>query len=445
MATKLINRVCLSLLLLALPASAAVAGPNIQTWNTANGAKVLFVEAPELPMLDVRLVFKAGSARETKGGVGSLTNSLLNQGAGEWNADQIAERLEGVGSSLNTGSLRDMAWVSLRTLTRQPALGTSLDTMTAIVGDPTFPQADVERLRKTTLVALRQDEQKPRSIGRKAIYRALYGEHPYAADPTGTMESVSAISREDLLDHYRRLYVANNAVVAIVGAVDRKRAGEIAEQVTSGLASGDAAADLPTVAELSAADFQRIEFPSSQSHVLIGQPGMKRGDADYFPLYVGNHVLGGGGLVSILADEVREKRGLSYSVYSYFSPMQALGPFMMSLQTKNVQADQAREVLMQTLRTFIEQGPSQEQLTAAKQNITGGFPLRIASNSKIVEYLAVIGFYNLPLDYLDTFNAKVDAVTVEQIRDAFQRRVHPDRLATVVVGKSTDAKVANTK
>jgi zinc protease len=178
----------------------------------------------------------------------------------------------------------------------------------------------------------------------------------------------------------------------------------------------------------------QIDFPSSQTHLYAGQPGMSRGDPDYFPLYVGNHILGGSGLVSILMHEVREKRGLSYSVYSYFAPMAERGPMILGLQTKNTQADEARGVLLDTLQRFVDQGPTDDELEAAVKNITGGFPLRIASNSNIVQYLAMIGFYDLPLDYLDQFTGRVSAVTKEQIRDAYQRRVHPDRLAVVLVG-----------
>jgi zinc protease len=236
--------------------------------------------------------------------------------------------------------------------------------------------------------------------------------------------------------------VARNAVVALVGAVSREQAEHIAEQVTAGLEAGEPVPPLPAVADPEAAQMQRLDFPSSQSHLLIGQPGMSRKDPDYFALYVGNHILGGNGLVSILSDEVREKRGLSYSVYSYFMPMRDRGPFIMGLQTQNSQAEEARQVLLQTLDRFMAQGPSAKELTAAKQNITGGFPLRISSNSKIVEYLAVIGFYDLPLDYLDRFNERVEAITAEQIRDAFTRRVHPQRFVTIVVGPTGEPEVA---
>jgi len=185
---------------------------------------------------------------------------------------------------------------------------------------------------------------------------------------------------------------------------------------------------------LSAAAERHIEHPSSQTHILIGQPGMRRDDPDYFALYVGNYVLGGGGLVSRLNAEVREKRGLSYSVYSYFLPMAQQGPFQMGLQTRNDQADEALKVLRATLAQYVTEGPTAAELEAAKKNITGGQALRIDSNRKILEYLAVIGFYDLPLDYLETFNAKVEALTLDRIHDAFERRLQPERMLTVRVG-----------
>jgi zinc protease len=422
------------------------AAPHIQTWQTDNGAKVLFVEAPEIEMVDVRLVFDAGSARDgDKPGVTSFTNSLLSEGAGDWNAYQIAERLEGVGAQLEAGSLRDMAWVSVRTLTEPKALATTLETLAAVVADPSFAGEDIERQRQSILAGLVQDEQSPGSLGKKRLYQLVFGDHPYAGDPVGNTESVKAITRDDIVATHKRLYVAKNALVAIVGAVGREQAEAIADRVTAGLDPGESMPKLPPVKPLQAAIDEQIPFPSTQSHLYIGQPGMRRGDADYFPLYVGNHILGGSGLVSLLSHEVREKRGLSYSVYSFFLPMRQIGLFQLGLQTKNDQAGEALQVVRDTLERFIMEGPSAEELEAAKQNITGGFPLRIASNSNIVEYLAVIGFYDLPLDYLDNFNAKVEAVTREQIKDAFKRRIDPDRLVRVQVGRTTPLAQVSTK
>ncbi|MFC1684388.1 M16 family metallopeptidase [Pseudomonadota bacterium] len=416
-----------------------LASPNIQTWQTENGAKVLYVEAPELPMVDVRVLFDAGSARDgDKPGLAKLTAGLMTEGAGEWNADQIAERLEDVGAQLGGGSARDMAWVSVRTLTEAKALEVSLETLAAILARPRFDEADFSRLREAMQVGLRQSEQNPGSVASKAFFAEVFAGHPYGTHPGGTQESLAAMTREDLLAMHKRYFVARNGVVAIVGAVDRAKAEQIAKRVTKGLAAGEHAPAMPEVGFPEKGGENRIAFPSSQSHILIGHPGMHRGDPDYFALYVGNHILGGGGLVSQLSDEVREKRGLSYSVYSYFQPMRRNGPFTMGAQTKNAQAAEAMAVMRQTLDHFIENGPTEDELTAAKQNITGSFPLRIASNSSIVEYLSVIGFYDLPLDYLDAFVGKVNDVTVEKIRDAFRRRVQPEKFVTVVVGNGNE-------
>ena len=411
------------------------AAPKIQTWHTDSGAKVLFVAAPDLPMVDVRVVFAAGSARDgDKPGLASMTAGMLTEGAGGLSADRLAERVESVGAQIGTGADLDMGWASLRSLTEANALETGVDSLTKVLAQPDFPPQDFERVRQNTLISLRQAEQDPASVGSKALYKAIYGHHPYASPPSGTTESVAALTRDDLIAFHKRYYTAPNATVAIVGALDRPQAERLAERITASLPQGEAAPSLPPVPDLSVGKLERIDFPSSQTHVYAGEPGMSRSDPDYFALYVGNHILGGSGLVSLLMDEVREKRGLSYSAYSYFAPMSVRGPMILGLQTKNDQADQASNVMLDTLRRFVAEGPTDAELEAAVKNITGGFPLRIASNSQVVQYLAVIGFYDMPLDHLDRFNERVTAVTKEQIRDAFRRRVHPDRLAIVLVG-----------
>jgi len=262
----------------------------------------------------------------------------------------------------------------------------------------------------------------------------VFGNHPYASAPGGSEASLAGLKRDQVRGFHQNYYVARNAVVAIVGDLDLAGAKRIAQQVVEGLPAGKTAGIVPPVSELPKSSVRRITHPSTQSHVMMGAPGMTRRDDDYFALYVGNHILGGSGLVSRLSEEIRDKRGLSYSVYSYFAPMERKGPYRLGLQTRNDQVDNALSVLRDQLKEFVEKGPTQAELEASKKNITGGFPLRIKSNSNIVDYLGVIGFYRLPLDYLDTFNTKVEAVTVEKIRDAFRRRVNPDRMATIVVG-----------
>lgn len=424
------------LLIFLIPLADVQATPAIQHWTTENGARVYFVQAPELPMVDVRVVFDAGSARDAgKAGLAQLTSAVLPDGAGGLSADQIAERFENVGARFGASAGRDMATVSLRSLTDPKLLQPALETFALILTRPAFAPADFERNRNQMLVAVRHGQQSPGYLAEKAFFAGLYGDHPYGSPPGGTEETLQAITREDVLNFYKRYYVARNAVVAIVGDLDRRAAERLVQTVVGGLRPGEAAPPLPEVEDLAQARVVEVPHPSAQSHVQIGQVGMSRLDPQYFALYVGNHILGGSGLVSRLNDEIRERRGLSYSVYSYFYPMQRKGPFLMGLQTSAEQTEEAVRLLQEQLKRFVTEGPTPEELAAAKKNITGGFALRIDSNGKIVEYLSVIGFYGLPLDYLDRFVERIEAVTLEDVRAAFRQRLEPERNLTVIVGR----------
>jgi zinc protease len=436
MAINNILKIILSLLLLI--SWSAQASPKIETWKTSKGAEVYYVHAPELPMVDMEIVFDAGGSRNGDlPGLAGLTNALLNQGAGGLDADAISDGFESLGAVYGSSSGYDSASVSLRSLTDEALLAKAIENLKRVVSKPDFPKEALERKRSRALIGLKAKQQSPDAIAKDAFMKAVYQSHPYASPNDGTEESIAAIKRKDVTAFYKKYYVANNAIVAIVGAIDRKQAEQMAEDITSGLKQGKKAKPIETVKALDKAESIFIEHPATQTHILVGQPGLKRGDPDYFPLYVGNHVLGGGGMVSRLFEEIREKRGLSYSAYSYFSPMRFKGPFLAGLQTRSDQVDEALSVLMENIKAYIETGPTEEELIASKKNITGGYPLRIDSNSKILGYVVVIAYYKLPLDYLDTFNAKVEAVTIEQIKDAFKRRLTPDKLITVMVGSST--------
>lgn len=414
----------------------AFAGPKIQHWTLENGARVYFVESRELPMLQVRVVFDAGSSRDPakKSGVASLTAAMLDEGTDSQNADAIASRFEGVGAEFGAGVDRDMASASLRSLSDSTLLDPALDLFAQTLAAPAFPAENLERQRAQTLVALQKDAQSPGAVAQKLFYRELYGDHPYAGDPLGDETSLKTITREDLLAFHRRHYVGANAWVVIVGDAGKRQARSIAERVAGKLPAGKSPAPLPPVPMPDTGRQKHINFPATQTHVNMGHPGVRRGDPDYFPLYVGNYTLGGGGLVSRLSAEVREKHGLSYSVYSYFLPLRMPGPLFIGLQTKNTQRDQAQKLVRQVISGFVAKGPTDQELEAAKKHLTGSFPLRLDSNGKIAENLAVIGFYGLPLSYLDDFISRIEAVTADQIRDAFRRRVQPERMVTVTVG-----------
>ena len=423
----------LFLCLSAIPAAYAM--HDIQHWVTANGVRVYFVPAPELPMVDINVTFAAGSVRDDgQPGLARMTNTLLDMGAAGLSADEIATRIESLGAELSTSSVREMAVVSLRSLSDKAHLEPALGILADVIARPNFDKKDFERERERKLVGIRRSEQSPSTVADYTFFQSVFGGHPYAHRVSGTEASVKALKLDAVKAFYKRYYVARNAVVSIVGDLDRKAATTLVEQIIGALPAGKRAAALPPVPALTQAFEERIVHPSTQTHVRMGAPGMHRGDPDYFPLYIGNHILGGGGLVSRLHEEVREQRGLSYSVNSYFSPMEQDGPYLLSLQTRNDQVDEALAVMRKTLQDFVDKGPTDAELIAAKKNITGGFPLRIASNSGIISHLNMIGFYDLPLDYLDTFNGKVTAVTQQQINAAFQRRVSPETMVTIIVG-----------
>jgi len=420
---------------LMLFSAVAAAGPKIEHWTLANGTRVYFVAARELPMVQLRVVFDAAAQRDPadKHGLAHLTALMLREGTDKLTADDVARRFEGVGAEFGAGADREMVTVSLRSLTDPSLFEPALDLFTRLIAAPSFPEASLERERARLQVSLAREKQTPGPVIQRAFMRALYGEHPYAFEPIGDETGLKAIARDDLVTHHRRYYTGKNALIAIVGNLSGSEARKVAERVAGGLPAGEAAPPTPA-ANAPAAREETIDFSATQSHIRLGLPALARHDPDYFPLIVGNYTLGGGGLVSRLADEVREKRGLSYSVYSYFHPMRAQGPFVLGLQTRNDQRREALKVVRDVMADFIENGPTEQELVAAKKHLTGSFPLRLDSGAKIADNLAAIGFYRLPLTYLDDFIPNVEKVTTAQIRVAFQRHLAPDKLVTVVVG-----------
>lgn len=424
-----------SVVLSILMPSVVIAVSEIQHWTTDKGARVYFIPAHELPIVDIQIVFDAGSARDKSyPGLSQLTNALLDSGTKGLSADVVADQLDGVGALLDTGALRDMAWISLRSLSDSRYLQLATDLVAQLLSKPAFSTHALEQKRNLMIAQVRSLAQSPAAIGQQTFYKVLYGDHPYASPPEGTEIGLKAITQEKVKDFYERYYVATNATIAIVGDLDLAAAKNLSMKLIGNLPKGNSAPPLQRVVPLNEAKLVQIPYPSSQSHIYMGQVGIHRGDEDYFSLYLGNHILGGDGLISKLGQEVREKHGLSYSVYSYFTPMQRRGPFLIGLQTRNDQTDQAVKLLQSTLQDFVTEGPSKAAFKAAQKNITGGFALRIDSNRKLVQYLSMIGFYNMPLDHLKTFTVKINALSLEEVSDAFQRRIQPSKFITVIVG-----------
>ncbi|MDP3539166.1 MAG: pitrilysin family protein [Azonexus sp.] len=411
---------------------AALAGVKIEHWVSPAGARVYFVESRVLPMLDVQVDFAAGSMFDPAGksGLAALTRAALDLGAGSRDETAIAEQLADIGANLGGSADTDRASVSLRTLSAKDKRDPALDILRSVLHKPLFDAAIFEREKARTIASLKEAMTQPGSIAGKAFWAAMYPNHPYGQQ--ASPESVTALHRDDLAAFHSRYYNAANASITLVGDISRADAEKIAEAIAAGLPKGEVAT-VPAAPVAPKGSVTSLAHPASQAHVYIGLPAIERGNPDYFPLLVGNYTLGGGGFVSRLMKEVRDKRGYAYSVYSYFAPLKQTGPFQIGLQTKRSQAKDAIKVSRDVLEGFLKDGPSEEELAAAKANLTGSFPLRLDSNKKLLDNAAVIGFYGLPLDYLDQYQAKVQAVTVDDIKQAFSRRVRMADLITVTV------------
>ncbi|CDZ77856.1 Peptidase M16 inactive domain protein [Legionella massiliensis] len=407
-----------------------------EEWQTANGSRVVFYKAMEVPMLNISIAFAAGSAYDGKlFGLSALTTNLLNQGNANIDASKIAEKLADAGAQFSGESSRDMAVLSLKTLTKADAMTQAVDTFTAIVSKPDFPQDAFNREKSQQLLAIAQTQESPEDVANQILFKKLYLNHPYAHPINGTKEAVKALTVKNVLNFYKQYYVASNAVLVMVGAIDSEKAHQLAEQITLGLPKGQPAAPVPQALPLQKGERIAVEFPSSQTILRLAQIGISHHNPDYFPLTVGNYILGGGALVSILAHEVREKRGLTYGVTSQFMPMPGEGPFVISLSSQNKSAATALEVTEETLTTYLANGPTEKELNAAKQYLTGSFPLSLASNASIASMLLRISFYNLPKDYLDNYISRINKVTVAEIKAAFQKQIHPEYMLIIAVGK----------
>lgn len=432
--------------LLLLIANYSFAAAKIENWQTPQNSRVYYVHTEGLPMVDVQVIFDAGSTRDgEKFGLANLTAAMLDTGAGAWNADDIAKRLESVGASFGADVSTDMMTFSLRSLTDKALLDNALTTMQTILTKPKFNEADFKREKSRLLALLKQQEELPANVASAAFYKTLYGTHPYGHLSAGTIKTATSLSTKDLKTFYQTYCVADNAIVVIVGDLSKEQAQQTAELLVKDLPKGKKPEPIADVTLPTQASQQHIEFPSTQTHVLVGLPVTYRKDPDYFNLYVGNHILGGSGLVSKLFDEVREKRGLAYSASSAFNVLAKPAPFVASLQTRNDQTQQALEVLNKTLTDFVNNGVTDAELKAAKQNIIGGFAMRFDTNKELSAYVAMIGFYQMPLDYLDTFTKKIEETSVASITDAFKRRLNLNALQTITVGKTAKTAEASAK
>ncbi|SFC51595.1 zinc protease [Polaromonas sp. OV174] len=456
--------------------SIALAVIPIQHWVQPGGAQVYLIESPAIPMVDVQIDFDAGGRRDpaAQAGLASVTAGMLDKGVlagnGERSAgpprassapsggsavreatsvgaiepaldeSQLNEAWADLGAQFGAGAGSDRMSFSLRSLTEPDLLAKAVALAAREIAEPAFPDSVWQRERQRMQAALKESYTRPGNVIGRAYTQAVYGSHPYGYEVSEA--TLAQISVADMRAAHAAGVVACRARISLVGAITRAQADAMATSLLSRLPQVPCAslAPLPAVAEvapLSQAKETSIPFDSAQAHVLIGQPGFKRDDPDYFPLTVGNYILGGGGFVSRLTVEVREKRGLTYGVSSGFTPGRHAGSFTVGLQTRPDQATQAAQLVHQVLSDFVAQGPTEAELKAAKDNLIGGFALRIDSNSKLLSNLASIAWNNLPLDYLERWTQQVDKVTVADIKAAFARKLQPEKMVTVILGAAS--------
>lgn len=436
---KSIKIICGFFLILSGVASASQI--HIQNWQTKAGSQVFFVRTTTVPMLEVRLVFAAGSAYDGKHwGLAAMTNNLLAQETDLLTADQIADKFDRVGAVFTHDTTRDMGMVSLRTLVDPKYMTKALDTFTEVLTKAQFDATSFGRIMNKTQAVIKVGMQSPNTVATNQFFQALYGKQAYAHPVEGTLDSLKTINLDLIRSFYQRYYVAKNADIVLVGDITKAQAIQIAEQLSQKMPVGKVALALSNMTTPAKSQHINVNFPSSQTTILLGQLGITRHNPSYFPLVVGNAVLGGLPMTSLLFQNVRNKRGLAYGAYSQFDPLRFIGPFLVQLQTRDDKAGEAVNVVQNTVADYVKQGPTPAQLKAAKQYISGSFPLSIATNKDIMTQVMNIAFYKRPLNYLDTFIEHIDGVTVDQVRQSFEKTLHPTQMILVTVGSGMHAK-----
>ena len=419
--------------------------------------EVYWVLDHALPMVDIQVDFDAGSrfdpARLT--GLSGATAQMLSKGVrGESAPDKgpakgqrwqpldenaLGQAWADLGAIFVASSSDDRLSVRMRSLVKTDILDKAVELASREIGTPAFDATIWRRERAMSVSSIEESLTQPAPVASKLFRENVFGTHPYGQSVT--VASVKAIETQDLQRFHQRFFTPCRARVSMVGDLQRADVERIARTLLSRLPKAQSCAalaplpTLPAVQALGKGKPVALAFAASQAHVLMGQPGIARDDARYFPLTVGNYILGGGGFVSRLTDQVREKRGLSYSVYSYFYPELQTGPFTIGLQTRKDQAHQALAVVGEVLDDFVSHGPTPAELQAAKDNLIGGFALRIDNNKKLLDNVANIAWYGLPLEYLQTWTQAVQGVTLESIHEAFKSVLDPKTMVTGIVGE----------
>jgi zinc protease len=419
------------LLLAAFPANAM----KIQKVTSKKGIEAWLVEDHSRPILSMQFAFEGGAAQDPAGkpGVAAFVSGMLDEGAGNLDSQAFQSRLEDLAAKMSVSASHDHITVSFQTLTqnREASLGLLQMALTS----PHFASADTDRIREQLIGSLKVDEKDPSKAAANEWFKLAFGTHPYGRPANGTPESIEAITPADLHDYVKKIFARDNLKITAVGDIDAASLGEALDRLFGDLPQKSERKPVSEVAWQSAPKQRIVQMPNPQSVVQFGFQGFKRSDPDFIPAYILNYVVGGGGFASKLMQEVREKRGLAYSVYTYLYPLDHVGIFAGGVATENKAVGQSLDLIKAELERAAHDGLSPEELRTAKDYLTGSFALRFDTSAKIAAQLQAIQLDSLGIDYIDRRNGEIEAVTVADIKRVAKRLLESKNLIVTVAGQ----------
>jgi zinc protease len=408
---------------------------KIQTVRSPGGIEAWLVQEHAVPLIALRFVFEGGSAQNPTGkdGLANFLSAMMDEGAGDLDSHKFQERMEELAFRMSFEDARDGFYGSFETLTanRDP----SIEMLRLAVNSPRFDADAIERVRRQLQSGLAFAAKNPNRIAGKAWSAQAFPNHPYGRPADGTPESIAAITRDDLEGFRKRTFARDNLKVVAVGDISAEQLGALLDRVFGDLPAKAQLTPVPPTTPEAKERVQVIQMDVPQSVVQFGAPGIAREDDDFMAAFVLNQILGGGGFASRLTEEVREKRGLAYSVYSYLQPYRRTAIFAGGVATKNEEVGRSLDVIRAELRRMAEEGPTPEELKNAKDYMTGSFALRFDTNAKIANQLLGFLFEGYGIDYIDKRNAQVNAVTLADVKRVAARLLKADELIVTVVGK----------
>jgi len=430
----MIRALAAAALLLPLIAAPASAANKIEEVKSAGGITAWLVEDHSLPVVTIDVSFRGGATLDPadKPGLATLAAGLLDEGAGELDSQAFQGRLEDLATSLEFAASEDAMGASLRTVTAN--LTPALDLLHMALSAPRFDESAVTRVRSQLLAELARNAREPRYIANRLWWRNAYDGHPYARPVRGTLESIARITIPDLRAVVHDRLARDVMIIGVVGDVTADALKTLLDTTFGPLPPRAAERRVADVVAAAKKPLLLAKLPIPQSVVTFGQPGIKREDPDWYAAYVVNHILGGGGFSSRLTAEVREKRGLAYSVYSGLEPMQHSGLILGGVATQNDRVAQSIDIIRAEWRRMRDGGPTETELEDAKTYLTGSFPLSLDSTGHIAGILVAIQRDGLGIDYLERRKTLIESVTLEDARRVAHRLLNPDKLSFVVVG-----------